>query len=257
MFLWIALLVGAVALIGLALSWWFSRRRSILSELNNERAIAIARFASGQRGKIVGTLEYEGEPLVSPLTGRTCAYYHITVEELVEDNNTTNTEAWYQVIREEKRLHFIVADSSGRAFIDTGAADVAADICVSILSGPLEHPSELEELFLATHGPRDKHWFVGKTLRYKEGILEAGERVSVYGEGYREPEPLPPHPNNHEGCAANDIVENSERGENRSENTADFPIHIVEIEHDLGSRLHMAGDYDQPLLVSDNRMTLR
>ncbi len=257
MALWIALAVGAAALIGIALlAWrWFSRRRSVVFELGNERAIPIARFASGQRGKIVGTLEYEGEPLVSPLTGRTCAYYHITVEELVAGANTVNAvnttdRAWYQVIREETRLHFIIADSSGRAFIDTGAADVAADICVSILSGPLTHPSELEEHFLATHGPRDKHWFVGKTLRYKEGILEAGEKVSVYGEGHLEPEPLPPSPNDHGDGGKVKDSQNSDNDENS-------PIRIIEIEHPLASQLHMAGDYDHPLLISDNRMTLR
>ena len=211
---------------------------SVNNELGKNRAVKISKFIEGERAKIVGTLGYVDEPLISPLTGRACAYYQITVEELLEKERTDDhVDGWYEVIREEKRLHFVLEDATGCAIIDTGAAEVSADVCVSIHSEALADPTDVELAFLATHGPRDKDWYLGKTLRYREGILEAGEFVSVYGLGHREPEPLP-------------ILHGpvDEDGENEQ---------IVELDHEPENQLHMSGDYDEPLLVSDNRETLR
>ena len=43
--------------------------------------------------------------------------------------------------------------------------------------------------FLARHGFAATGWWLNKTLRYTEGVIEAGERVAVLGRGVREPDP--------------------------------------------------------------------
>ncbi len=53
----------------------------------------------------------------------------------------------------------------------------------------LDDPTQAEEAFLARHGKLGTGWFLNKTLRYKEGILEAGEGVAVLGRGTLEPDP--------------------------------------------------------------------
>ena len=215
--------VGGVIVVGTLFGqWYFSRRRRLIRELDSTEAVAIEKFPEGVRAKIVGTLEFDGKPLVSPLTGRECAYYHITVEEKIKSGNNSR---WYEIIREEKRLHFRLADASGIAIVDTGAAEVVADVCVELKSGTFDDPSPQEEEYLATHGKRGKDWFFNKALRYREGILEAGEMVSVYGRGVREPDP---------------------EGVDEAEGYRGLPP----------MRLRMSGSFDEPLLISDNEATI-
>ena len=51
-------------------------------------------------------------------------------------------------------------------------------------SGFLNDATEQLENFLKRKGMSSEGWFgLNKTLRYKEGILEQGERIAVYGMG--------------------------------------------------------------------------
>jgi len=100
-----------------------------------------------------------------------------------------------------------------------------ADVCVELKSGTFDDPSPQEEEYLATHGKRGKDWFFNKALRYREGILEAGEMVSVYGRGVREPDP---------------------EGVDEAEGYRGLPP----------MRLRMSGSFDEPLLISDNEATI-
>ena len=220
-FVFVSATVLAVALI----AWWVRvsilRWPRALGDLGPLRATLISRFEEGVMAKIVGSLEYDGEPLTSPLTGRACAYYHITVEQYVDANGT-----WYEVIREEKRLHFAIRDVSGRALIDTGNAEVVADFCIELKSGTFDDPTPQELKYLEAHGKDGKGWFFNKKLRYREGILEQGELVSILGFGMLEPDP--------DGGAS-------------ATGYRDLPP----------QRLRMNGTLDEPLIISDNAAPLR
>jgi hypothetical protein len=214
--------VVAVVTVGVALvTRLVGRRQKLLRQLRGQVATAINKIEDGKRAKVVGTLDYDGEPLTSPLTGRRCAYYHITVEE-----NLHKSGKWFEIIREEKRVHFAVVDASGRAVIDTGAAEIVADVCVELKSGTFDDPTAEEAQYLATHGKRGVDWFFNKALRYREGILEAGEVVSVFGHGMLEPDP---------------------EGVGEAAGYRDLPP----------MRVRMSGSYDEPLVVSDNASTLK
>jgi hypothetical protein len=84
---------------------------------------------------------------------------------------------------------FAVDDGTGRAIVNPGQARVALVVDHSTSSGSFDDATGVEEGFLARHGMKSTGWFFNRTLRYREGAIEVGERVSVLGRGVREPDP--------------------------------------------------------------------
>lgn len=144
-----------------------------------------ATFPENTRGRVHGTLrQLEEAPLVAPLSGRPCAYYEAVVEE-----NTT--KGWRTRVRESQGQDFLVEDDAGTARVIMRDARVNLVDDAHFVSGILAEPTPTLEAFLHRNGERSTGWFFNKNLRYREGVLEAGELVSVLGHGSREPDPDP------------------------------------------------------------------
>ncbi|HWN70768.1 MAG TPA: hypothetical protein VNM90_24170, partial [Haliangium sp.] len=58
-------------------------------------------------------------------------------------------------------------------------------------SGLFQDATPALEQFLARHGRQSQGWLFNKNLRYREGVIEAGELVAVCGQGRREGAPAP------------------------------------------------------------------
>jgi len=56
-------------------------------------------------------------------------------------------------------------------------------------SGTFDDATPAEEAFLNKHARESKNWIFNKRIRYREGVLEAGEEVAVMGYGSKEPDP--------------------------------------------------------------------
>ena len=153
--------------------------------LRETRRTPIARAQRARTYKIVGTLEYVGEPLRSPLSGRRCAAYEIVVIDKEHGNGIHSG----QVIRESFSRPFRIVDDTGTALIDASTSLVAIRVDRNTVSGAFDRPTPSEQRFLQRHGQASNEWFGGRSLRYEEGILEEGERVAVYGRGTWEPDP--------------------------------------------------------------------
>ncbi len=150
----------------------------------------IGDFSEREPGKVVGTLSYLGEPLRSPLTGRTCAYYEIHVEEY---RSSGKSGTWYTMIKESQGQDFSLEDQSGYAIVNPVGASLAITVDSHTRSGSFDDPTDLERSFLNAHGRDGKAWVFNKKVRYKEGVLEAGESVAVLGRGTKEPDPSGVH----------------------------------------------------------------
>jgi hypothetical protein len=142
----------------------------------------VSAFLSGDIAKIVGNVEFVGEPLIAPLSGRRCAYYYVLVEELVSSGKSSH---WKKIIEEEVGGTFVIRDGRYRAHIDSNSTlktylvqDAEYD------SGFRNDATDTLENFLQAHG-MDSENFLGmnKTIRYKEGVLEEGECMAVVGRG--------------------------------------------------------------------------
>jgi hypothetical protein len=131
------------------------------------RALAIVPIATvpdGVVARIEGVVEAL-ETIPASVTGRLCVGYESLVEESGPMGNS-----WRRVARHVGITPFLVRDDSGVAFIDAehGQIYLAKDHSMS--------------------GGTTRRKFL---VRYQEGILEAGTRVTVVGAGIREPDPDP------------------------------------------------------------------
>lgn len=164
------------------LTWHLSPGARIKRALRKASRWPIAELPENTHGRIVGTTRAVGETLTSPLTGRACVYYIVTVLE-------GDGKAKMPILREEKGVPFIVEDDTGRALIDPRDCQILLDFDRETESGHGDNATPAEEALLARHGQDSEGWLLNKVLLYRESVIEIGEAVAVLGSGIREPDP--------------------------------------------------------------------
>ena len=180
----IAMIVAGGA--GLLLLGW------VLSGAPTERAIKkaakrrVADVREGEQARIVGTVEIEA-PIAAPLSGRECAFWTVLIEE------KGLSDMWSTVLSEQGGVDFHVRDESGRALVRLHADHVEPSLTHDrhFTSGAFTDAGPRLEAFLAQHGQTSKGWVMNKRMRYREGVVSAGERVAVVRSGPRAPAPAP------------------------------------------------------------------
>jgi molybdopterin-binding protein len=145
--------------------WWIRRQVRRLS------ITAIDRVSDGARVKISGRLDPGRQPLEAPITGRPCAAWSVEVQE-----GTSFTS----ILVEVQAQDFALRDGSARAaLVRTGQASIVFDSDASVWQRQV---TGRMRAFLERHRVPDRGYYGGGApLRYIEGVLEAGEEVSVVG----------------------------------------------------------------------------
>ena len=139
------------------------------------RQVPIGEVVSGETAKIVGQVESSGKTIRAPLSYRECVLYVAIAERY------TGTH-WKVIAKEQRSVDFTVEDETGRALVDRGA--FAPFLEADHRSEPVWPTKTKAQKAFLTH-----HLVFGETEtphRYKEGILELGEQVAVYGSAVRE-----------------------------------------------------------------------
>jgi len=172
------LIVGSIIFLVI----YFSKKAVVKRKLKKAVDRKISEFISGDIAKVVGTVEFVGEPLIAPLSGRPCAYYYVLVEELISNGKSSH---WRKMIQREVGGKFVIRDGRYRACISTDS-NVKSYIMMDrkYSSGFMNNPTENLELFLKKHGQSAKGLLgLNRKLRYKEGVLEKDECIAVMGRG--------------------------------------------------------------------------
>lgn len=136
----------------------------------------LAKLPENHRAKIVGTVVYTPQTLRSPLTGRQCVCYQIIADTYGGG-----------VANEFFAVPFLVDDGTGRALVDPARG------LVRVLESydhrvPLDDAgTEAEQAFLERYRLSSSAGAAG--FRFREGIIQAGDRVEVIGAGVHEPDP--------------------------------------------------------------------
>ncbi len=168
--------------------YYFSRDNRIKRAMRAAPLVAARDFQGDQLARLQGTLRYATEPLTAPLSGRSCALYVVQVEEY---RSNGKSGSWHEIIREEEGREFFLDDDSGSAFVRPDGADTVLVKDAHFRSGTLNDATPGLEAFLNRNGTKSTGWLFNRSLRYKEGVLEAGELVAVCGRGVREADPDP------------------------------------------------------------------
>jgi len=171
------LVIGAIVLTVL----YFNKRAVIKRKLKKAVGKKISDIVSGEIAKVVGKVEFAGEPLIAPLSARRCAYYYVLVEQQV---STGKSSHWNKLIEEEVGGKFVIRDGRHCAHIDSRNVKSVLVEDRQYSSGFGNDASAELERYLNDHGQKSEGTFGwNKTIRYKEGVLEEGELIAAMGRG--------------------------------------------------------------------------
>ena len=170
---------STIILIGL-LSYYFSKKNRMLREFKKTRKKSINSIKRNEYAKIIGKAKHVGEPLVAPLSGRKCVYYHVVVE-------VKGDKSWRKIIDDVKSQDFFISAASEMAIVKT--SNLRADSKYIHLvkdfsknSGFRKDAPENLEAYLKKHGKKSTGMFgVNKQMRYREGVIEIDENIAVKG----------------------------------------------------------------------------
>lgn len=151
----------------------------ILRELRKSPSKPINTVKENEYVRLHGRVAVIDKPLIAPLSGRECVFYHIIVERKGDKH-------WIEEINETKYQDFYLR--SGDEFARISAHDRRATLMYLVFdherrSGWLDAAPEHFETYLKGHGMSSKSWFfnLNKNMRYKEAILAPAEDVVVKG----------------------------------------------------------------------------
>ncbi|WP_197092839.1 hypothetical protein [Labilibaculum euxinus] len=160
---------------------FFSKKAIIKRKLKKSELRKIADFKDGELARIVGTVEFVDAPLLSPLSNRECSYYYVHIEQKVASGNSSK---WKTIIEEEISNKFLIREETSYAFINDDRIKSYIVQDESYSTGFFTDAPQNLENYLNSKGVKsESSWGFNKTLRYKEGILEQGEKVAVFGKG--------------------------------------------------------------------------
>ncbi len=180
----------AVIAVGVLLvKFYFSKEARTKRALSNTERQAIGDAPEGTRIKVAGTLRFSGDPIYAPLSGRPCAAWQVVIQEY---RSHGKGGSYHTIVDDHQMVDFILEDGSGRAIVRASYGQLALAKDARFSSGTFDDaPPELER-FLADRGKSSVGMLgFNKKMKYREGILEQGETVSVVGSGQWEPDPDP------------------------------------------------------------------
>lgn len=126
--------------------------------------------------EVAGQLVAQGE-LLSPLTGRTCLWYRLLLEQ-------RRRNRWETVLDQRETLSADVADDTGAARLGLEEADVVVSSPDRVRTGIFAVPSnDLDALLARVAAPTTAP--AGPFLRWREEILLPGDRVFAIGQAER------------------------------------------------------------------------
>lgn len=159
----------------------FSRQRAPSTAVTTlPGSIPLASAEDGARVRVRARVIPPEVPLRAPLTGRPCAFWSITIEELVKERN--GSPQWVSRTRDASVQAFEVEDETGRASIDVrgmqawARADATRDEPTPVVLDPAL------QVLLARYGsdlaPLRQR---GGKLRVREGVFQTGEELFLQG----------------------------------------------------------------------------
>lgn len=178
-------LVAMIVVIGggVILHHFFRKDAEVRRTIKQAPSTTIDRFPETGVARVSGLLEIVGEPMRAPMTNRPCAGYHLVVQRW---RSSGNSGSWRTIIDEHVLQDFALVDEERRAIVMADGALIALEKDATKKSGTFNSPPVALVKMLNERGHDAKTTFgFNKRLRYREGVLEPGETVTVRGTAFR------------------------------------------------------------------------
>lgn len=178
-------IIGVILIIltVVGISYYFRKELVILRKLKKIPLKRIGSLRTNQLEKIHGKALHVYEPLIAPLSKRKCVFYSIKLE--VKKSNGKNSY-WKTLIDDENIQTFFIEQNSNLAIVKPtdNPKNYTSFLVVDKKdsSGRFNEPTPEFESLLKTYKINPIGWFgFNKTLRYTEGIIAIGEKITVAG----------------------------------------------------------------------------
>lgn len=173
-------IIAIVVIAIVVLIVFFNQDARVKRALRRVPLVRIVDFSDGAEARLVGKVLLL-EEFCAPLSGRPCAHYHLEIEHRRSSGKSSH---WVTIIDDAKTVDFIVDDGSGRAIVETGQSQFAVVRDANARSGTFKDATPELEKLLQQYGESSSGLLgFNKTLRYREGVIEAEEMVAVFGKG--------------------------------------------------------------------------
>lgn len=194
----IILLVICVIGLIIFLIIYFSEKNVIIRTLSKIPNKPTSSLKTNELSKISGKALHVKEPLLAPYTNRKCVFYQIIIQQRV---STGKSSHWKTLIKEERFQEFFLETNGD--FVIVKPQDYPRNYICHLIkdhkqsSGTFNDPTPKFEALLRRYHINPETFFgFNKRLRYEEGIIEIGERITVAGIAKWKSlnEPLPEYP---------------------------------------------------------------
>ncbi|TGV00339.1 GIDE domain-containing protein [Flavivirga rizhaonensis] len=165
------------------LVYYFSKKQIILRKLSKTRHRAISSLKANEFVKVHGKALHVKDPLIAPLSKRKCVFYTMRIEKKVSSGKSSY---WKTIVDEEKTQDFFLEHNGSYVIIRPKSSPknyksfLVKDKKAN--SGVFNDPtSEFKELLRTYNIDSEGFFGLNKRLRYEEGIIEIGEKLTVAG----------------------------------------------------------------------------
>ncbi|WP_299337781.1 hypothetical protein [uncultured Psychroserpens sp.] len=193
----IILIISAIAIIAF-LVYYYNERQVIIRTLSKIPVKPASSLRTNELSKVSGKALHVKEPLLAPYSQRKCVFYQIVIQQKVSNGKSSH---WKTLVKDERFQDFFI-DTNGDFVIVKPTNDPRNYISYLVkdkkqTSGTFNDPTPQFEAVLRRYNIRPENFFgFNKRLRYKEGVIEIGEQITVAGIAKWKTlnEPLPEYP---------------------------------------------------------------
>jgi len=179
------IIIAIISFIGLVifLVYHFSTRQVIIRKLLKIPYKSLTSIRTNDLVKVSGKALHAEEPFLAPLSRRPCVFYCI---KIYQKKNTGKHSHWEIIINEEKFQDFFIEQNGELAIVRPTSRPKNYRSFLVIdkksSSGAFNQPTPEFEALLEQYNIESTGIFgFNKTLRYEEGIIEVGEKITVAG----------------------------------------------------------------------------
>ena len=178
--------------------YYFSAKNVIprtLAKIPNKPASSLK---TNKLSKVSGKALHVKEPLIAPYSNRKCVFYQIIIEQKV---STGKSSHWKTLVKEERFQEFFIQTKSD--FVIVKPQEHPKNYICHVVkdkdqsSGTFNDPTPQLQSVLNRYNIDSETFFgFNKRLRYKEGVIEIGEEITVAGIAKWKTlsEPIPEYP---------------------------------------------------------------
>lgn len=179
--------IAVVVVLIVGLGMYFSHEAQLRRAMRSVPLSTIAGATEGARVRIVGSVVRRERVLASPLSHRECVAFRVLVET---QRRTGKSSHWVKTIDEHDEVDFVLEDETGRARVEVPGGAFLIVLDHSESSGFLNDATPELESFLSDRGHTSTSFLgLNKSMRYREGALELGEKIAVVGLAHWEDDP--------------------------------------------------------------------